>query len=76
MKLVNSDRPNPFKIGDRVVCIGEEYRPEYGEKEYTITEIDRNDWCNAEDGNGWHFSQLVPVEVYNSPLYQALKEDE
>lgn len=69
-----------FKVGDRVV--NPKWAKRDGIKEYsgTIMEVLKNNkvYIRADEGSDWpdEVKNLVLEEVYNSPLFKVLYEDE
>lgn len=67
-----------FKVGDRVVCPSEIFPTleNVGEWSGTIEYFAGNDyfWIRADRGSSWQDKpiNLIPEEVFNSPLFQAL----
>jgi hypothetical protein len=65
-----------FKVGDRFID------PEYPGFVWTIEVIREDALYQLSDSNGWNLlrpkeailNDLVPLEVWNSPLYKALNE--
>lgn len=65
-----------FKVGDRVIPINNK-RNEYGQIQI-IKLIDSNSYSQPyRTVRGmWYFEEdLISEEIWNSPLYQALKEE-
>lgn len=76
---------NKFKIGDRVYASAEAISKSGAEGIetsgiYIIQDIENNEdaWCQLKKKPAcWVAPQLlVPIEIYNSPLFQALKEND
>jgi hypothetical protein len=73
-----------FKVGDRVVLVPsslDRFKDLYDEDElhqtYTIStffEAHREIWYRISHLRNAPESMLVPEEIYNSPLYRALRE--
>lgn len=68
-----------FKVGDNVVVINSDWGIPVGTV-LTVTEVD---WdgvtTTTSEGSSvidpyWYFNEVVLEEIYNSPLYQALRE--
>lgn len=64
-----------MKVGDVVVFIGD--YPEYlVNKECRISRVTKSGVCLELEAGEWVLKEdVVLKEIYDSPLYQALKED-
>lgn len=71
-----------FKVGDRVVVTAE-HLPKYRGEIYTVTEsplkegyITNFNLIRLSGLGTMHVNNVTLEEIYKSPLYQALREDE
>lgn len=73
-----------FKVGDKVVCIEEGYEPYI--KLHEVCEIVGvydsylvviSSYRSDNENNRWHIpiDSVISYDVYNSPLYQLMKEN-
>lgn len=68
-----------FKPGDRVVTINSinlsKEQTRLVGKSSIIIEWDGKYWKTTDKTTGYHDWEIIPEEIYNSPLYKVLQED-
>lgn len=74
----------PYKSGDRVVIVNDKDSKRLGINNGDVLIVDNHHavdpwvWCDcvkSEVGAYYEDWEIVPEEIYNSPLYRAMREE-